>query len=322
MWDSGYGVFAVNILAPGLLAEFKRHDMLTTPHIRLSRIIRNTWQVDLIMLASCTGAYMVREYLIANHFSIPGILPTLLGTAIAFFVGFNNNQAYDRWWEARKIWGALVNDSRSFARALVHYAGSDQEIGQRMIRRHIGFLYALKSYLRGTVNDTPLRYLSEDDEREIENKSNKHNAILALQAQDLQQLSTQGHIDGFKFIEINELLTRFCDSMGMSERIKNTIFPTTYSYLTKVFIWLFVVTFTLVISETAGIFSIPLGWLISFVFVSTQINGMSLVDPFNNNSAGVPLNQITRTIEINLLEMIGAEEIPDAIKPINGEYVL
>lgn len=296
--------------------------MLINSNIRLSRIIRNTWRVDLIMLASCTGAYMIREYLIANHFTIPAIIPTLLGTAIAFFVGFNNNQAYDRWWEARKIWGSLVNDSRSFARALISYTGEEKKICQRMIYRHIGFLYALKSNLRGTVNDTTNRYLNDSDEQEIAKATNKHNAILTIQARDLQQLSAEGHIDGFRFIQLNEMLTRFCDAMGMSERIKNTIFPTTYSYLTKVFIWLFVVTFTLVISDSAGIFSIFLGWIISFVFVSTQINGMSLVDPFTNNSAGVPLNQITRTIEINLLEMIGAEEVPDAIKPINGEYVL
>jgi putative membrane protein len=123
-------------------------------------------------------------------------------------------------------------------------------------------------------------------------------------------------------MQINELLVRFSDQMGMSERIKNTIFPTTYSYLTKVFIWLFVVTFTLVISQYAGVYAIFLGWLVGFVFVSTQINGMSLVNPFENNSAGVPLNQITRTIEINLLEMLGEEEIPEPVKPINDEYVL
>ena len=296
--------------------------MLITPNIRLSRIIRNTWKVDIIMLISCVGAYMIREYLIAHHFTIPAIIPTLLGTAIAFFVGFNNNQAYDRWWEARKIWGSLVNDSRSFARALIQYTGAEKEISRRMILRHIGFLYTLKASLRSTVSETSSRYLNDQDVQEIAASSNKHNAILNIQARDLQLLSKQGNIDGFRFIEINELLTRFCDSMGMSERIRNTIFPTTYSYLTKVFIWLFVVTFTLVISESAGAFSILLGWIISFVFVSTQINGISLVDPFTNNSAGVPLNQITRTIEINLLEMIGAEEIPDTIKPINGEYVL
>jgi len=123
-------------------------------------------------------------------------------------------------------------------------------------------------------------------------------------------------------MEMNQLLVKFSDEMGMSERIKNTIFPTSYNYFTKVFIWLFVVSLTLVISEQAGIWSIFLGWLVGFVYVSTQINGMSLVDPFENNSASIPLNQITRTIEINLLEMLGETDIPEPVKPINDEYVL
>ena len=117
-------------------------------------------------------------------------------------------------------------------------------------------------------------------------------------------------------------LTRFTDSMGGCERIKKTIFPTTYSYLTKVFIWLFVVTFTLVISQDMQYWSIFMGWLIGFVFVSTQINGMRLVNPFETNSSGLPLNHISRTIEINLLEMMGEENIPDPIKSINDEYIL
>jgi len=296
--------------------------MLLIQNIRLSRILRNTWKVDLIMIASCTAAYLVREYLIAHHFEIPTIIPTVLGTAIAFFIGFNNNQAYDRWWEARKIWGALVNDSRSFARALLNYVDNDDETVKRMICRHIAFLYALKANLRGAVDEIYIKYLPEDDLKEIAKHNNVHNAILNIQSRDLQKLSKENAIDGFRFMEINEMLTRFSDSMGMSERIKNTIFPTTYSYLTKVFIWLFVVTFTLVISQSAGIASIFLGWLIGFVFVSTQINGMSLVNPFENNSAGVPLNQITRTIEINLLQMLGENEIPEPVKPINEEYIL
>ncbi|MCZ4243344.1 bestrophin family protein [Pedobacter punctiformis] len=296
--------------------------MLLIQNIRLSRILRNTWQVDLIMIVSCTGAYLIREYLIAYHFEIPSIIPTVLGTAIAFFIGFNNNQAYDRWWEGRKIWGSLVNDSRSFARCLINYVDKDNEVAKKMVFRHIAFLYALKANLRGTVDEIYIKYLSEEDLKEIEKHSNAHNAILNIQSRDLQILSKTNAVDGFRFIEINEMLTRFSDSMGMSERIKNTIFPTTYTYLTKVFIWLFVVTFTLVISQSAGIFSIFLGWLIGFVFVSTQINGMSLVNPFENNSAGVPLNQITRTIEINLLQMLGEDEIPEPVKPINEEYIL
>jgi putative membrane protein len=299
--------------------------MLINNNIKLSRIIRNTWHVDLIMIASCTGAYFIREYLIAYHFSIPSIIPTVLGTAIAFFIGFNNNQAYDRWWEARKVWGGLVNDSRSFARSLLSYVPRNDEsniIVKRMICRHIAFLYALKANLRNTVDLIYVKYLDESEKNEIETQTNMHNAILQKQAADLQKLYENGQIDGFKFLDINGLLVKFCDEMGMSERIKNTIFPTTYSYLTKVFIWLFVVTFTLVISQDMGIWSIFMGWIIGFVFVSTQINGMSLVDPFENKSAGVSLNQITRNIEINLLQMMGETDVPSPVTPINDDYVL
>ncbi|RAJ34367.1 bestrophin family protein [Pedobacter cryoconitis] len=303
--------------------------MLIVHNIRLSRILRNTWQVDLIMIFSCTGAYLTRAFLIKHNFEIPAIIPTVLGTAIAFFIGFNNNQAYDRWWEARKIWGSLVNDSRSWARSVITYISqnetSDQEfkgLKDRMVRRHIGFLYALKAKLRDAVDENYQQYLDEADLQEINLHSNVHNAILTLQSRDLQQLSKDGMIDGFRFMELNKLLVNFSDHMGRAERIKNTVFPTTYNYFTKVFIWLFVVSLTLVVSHEAGVWAIFIGWLVGFVFVSTQINGMSLIDPFENNSSSVPLNQITRTIEINLLEMIGAEKIPAPVKPINDEYIL
>lgn len=303
--------------------------MLIVQNIRLSRILRNTWQIDIVMIISCTAAYFAREFLIKHQFELPSIIPTVLGTAIAFFIGFNNNQSYDRWWEARKIWGALVNDSRSWARCIISYISQHEmdqqhfnELKNRLVRRQIAFLYALKAKMRDAVDENYHQYLDEKDLLEINTHTNIANAILTLQSRELQQLSTDGRIDGFRFMEMNQLLVKFSDEMGMSERIKNTIFPTTYNYLTKVFIWLFVVSLTLVISQYAGLWSIFLGWLVGFVYVSTQINGMSLVDPFDNNSAGIPLNQITRTIEINLLEMINAENIPKPVKPINGEYIL
>lgn len=295
--------------------------MLIVQNIRLSRVLIDTWKVDLIMIVSCTAAYFVREYLIAYHFQISAIIPTVLGTAIAFFVGFNNNQAYDRWWEARKIWGAIVNDSRSFARNMINFV-DDEEAAKRMVCRHISFVYALKANLRNAVDEIYTKYLTEHDKNEVERHSNIHNAILNIQAMELQKLYKENKIDGFKFMQINEMLVKLTDSMGACERIKNTIFPTTYSYLTKVFIWLFVVTFTLVISQDMGYWSIFMGWLIGFVFVSTQINGMRLVNPFDNNASGLPLNNISRTIEINLLQMINELDIPEPIKPINDEYIL
>lgn len=305
--------------------------MLLAQNIRLSRVVQNTWQVDIVMIVTSTLTYLLHDNLIKYHFDIPVIVPTVLGTAIAFFIGFNNNQAYDRWWEGRKIWGALVNDSRSWARDVIHYttAGNGNprllpNMQRRMICRHLAFLYALKASLRGTEENEYKGYLSEADVARIEHHTNKQNAILELQSQELQQLSAEGSIDGYRFLQMDALLVRFCDSMGMAERIKNTVFPTTYNYLTKVFIWLFVVSFALVISPVMGWWSVFMSWLVGFVFVSTQVNGMNLVNPFDNNSASLPLNQITRTIEINLLQMLEEkpEKIPAPVTPVNGEYVL
>ncbi len=144
--------------------------MHVAPNIRLSRIWKDTWQVDLIMIASSTGAFLVHAFLIRHKFDIPAIVPTVLGTAIAFFIGFNNNQAYDRWWEARKIWGMLVNDSRSWARSIINYVrlGDIKEherlaIQSRMITRHIGFLYALKGALREADDYMYKNYLNEEE---------------------------------------------------------------------------------------------------------------------------------------------------------------
>lgn len=304
--------------------------MLLTNNIRLGRILINTWKVDLIMIVSCSLAYFAHNVLISKHVEIPTILPTVLGTAIAFFIGFNNNQAYDRWWEARKVWGAIVNDSRSWARSVLSYVKGNEMVSEEellniqkgMIYRHIAFLYVLKGNLRSTEDAVYKKYLTSKELDMVNTHSNKHNAVLQLQSKRLKEAYESGMIDGFQFLQMDNLLVKFTDEMGMSERIKNTIFPTTYSYLTKVFIWLFVVSFELVTADSMGIWSIFISWLVGFVFVSTQINGMSLVNPFENAATGIPLNQITRTIEINLLQMMEDENIPEPVKPVNNEYVL
>ena len=303
--------------------------MLVVKRIRLSRILKDTWDVDLFMIVSCTAVYFFHIFFLGKRFDIPAIVPTVLGTAIAFFIGFNNNQAYDRWWEARRVWGALVNDSRSWARDVLTYFSSatiTKEalflVQKEMIYRHIAFLYLLKSNLRLIEYEDYKKYISEEEIAYIGKQTNRHNAILQIQSKQLQEVYDAGIIDGYQFLQMDALLVKFTDEMGMSERIKNTVFPTTYSYLTKVFIWLFVMAIELVTVQSMGAWSIGMSWLIGFVFVSTQINGMSLVNPFENISVGIPLNQITRTIEINLLQMMGEKNIPEPVKPVNGEYVL
>ncbi|CAF1442887.1 unnamed protein product [Adineta steineri] len=298
--------------------------MLLSSNIRLKRILITTWKVDLVMLATCCIAYSFHYYLLSKHFDIPVLVPTVLGTAIAFFIGFNNNQAYDRWWEARRIWGALVNDSRSWTRSALNYISNENNNSdvQQLVYRHIAFVYLLKNNLRSLDDAYFKKFLTDDDVQFISNQTNKSNAVLQLQSLHLKKIYDNKLIDGYQFLQLDSLLVKFTDEMGMSERIKNTVFPTTYSYLTKVFIWLFVIAVQLVTVQSMGVWSILMSWIIGFVFVSTQLNGMSLVNPFEEAPVSIPLNQIARTIEINLLQMTGASEIPEPVKPINNEYVL
>ncbi|HEY9049827.1 MAG TPA: bestrophin family ion channel [Ohtaekwangia sp.] len=305
--------------------------MLLNKNLRLYRILRITWRVDMIMLASCAAAHYIDIVWLADV-DIPAALPALMGTAIAFFIGFNNNQAYGRWWEARIIWGALVNDSRSWARSLLAYccipvSGNfrveDIARYQRtMIYRHIAFLYALKSSLRKRDHEEFEKYLSPEETAHVKTFANIPNAILDLQSRDLQKLSQENVIDGFRFRSFDELIRNFCDSMGRSERINNTVFPTTYIYFTRLFIWMFVILTTMSIAHAVGHWSILLGFMVGFVFHITHINGMNILNPFEHNPSGVPISSITRTIEINLLQALNEKDIPPPLAPIKEEYIL
>jgi putative membrane protein len=303
--------------------------MIVTENVRLSRVLRITWKTDLLVLNSCFAGYLLNEYFLSKFFALPAMIPTVIGTALAFFIGFNNNQAYSRWWEARQIWGSLVNNSRSWARSVISYSDCDdcdrsevEAVHKSLVHRHLAFLYALKGALRNQNKDEYKKYLDEDEIEEVEKHSNKHNAILQLQARQLEAIYKRQWIDGFKFRHLNEVMVTFCDDMGKSERIKNTVFPTTYLYFTRLFVWLFGVIVTIVASETTGIWSVLLGSIVSFVFHITHIIGVSLLNPFEPDAAGIPLDQITRTIEINLLEMLGESDVPPPIKPVNNEYVM
>lgn len=281
-------------------------------------------------MTTCIVAFLLHEFWLKKLFTFPTFIPTVIGTALAFFIGFNNNQAYDRWWEARQIWGSIVNNSRTWTRLLMNHTNTSdklshddlEHIRKRMIKRHIAFLYVLKSYLRKEQSQEYMTYLQDGDTNKIDGQSNLHNAILSIQSAELEQLYKAEAIDGYKFLELHQTLTSFCDDMGKSERIRNTVFPTTYNYYSRLFIWIFVYSITMSLTDTIGAWSIVFGSLVGYIFFTIQALGQTLIEPFEDIASGVALNQITRTIEINLLEMLGEENIPAPVESIRGEYVM
>jgi ion channel-forming bestrophin family protein len=306
------------------------NEMIITKKIILGRIIKGTWKGFIVLGLVCVLAYLFNEYILLHYIEFPTIVPGILGPALAFFIGFNNNQAYDRWWEARKIWGGLVNDSRTWARQIVEYSSTEDaqedkellKIKKKTIYRHIAFLYALKDNLRSESRKGYRKYLDAEETSAVEKESNIHNAILSFQSKDLEYIKNRNWIDGFKFIELNKMIVRFCDGMGMSERIKNTVFPTTYTYYTRLFIWLFIISMTFVFSDLVGVWSIFFGILVGYIYIVMHTIGLAILNPFEPVPSGISLDQITRTIEINLLETLKESDIPEPIKSTNGEYIM
>lgn len=305
--------------------------MLLKKTLRLHRIFLITWKTDIVMLVLTILAYFV-DILFFPDIYVPPTVAALMGTALAFFIGFNNNQAYSRWWEARIVWGGLINESRNLSRDLIAFLNPDgkdhrgktaSEIAHEMIRRHLGFILLFKNALRKTEGGDHLKYLTDEELKTISTVSNKYNAIMNMQARQLADLYRQGLIDGYQFRTLSAAITNINNDMGRAERINNTVFPPTYIYFTELFIYLLVVLVTLASVQAIGPWAIFFGWILGFVYHTTHINGLSILNPFDMQPTSIPLDAISRTIEINLLETMGAKDIPPPLPPLeNGEYIL
>jgi len=270
----------------------------------------------LLSVTVCASTYFSLEVL-EFHMGAALVVVGALSTAVSFFVAFFTAQAYDRWWEARKIWGSLVNDSRSFARMVELTALQD-----RLVRRHIAYLYAVKEYLRRENTREYLAHLSEEDGARVAELTHPGNGLLELQGAEIDAAERNGAIDVIRMAQLNDMLTQFSTSMGMAERIKSTVFPIYYESLMRVAIWTLAVVFPIVLSDSIGYEAIPYSLLLGAIFLLVFMAGQSLLNPFEGLPSDTPMSSIIRTIEINLLEQIGETDIPSPVEPIDGRYLL
>ncbi|MCW3079746.1 MAG: hypothetical protein JWR87_1176 [Segetibacter sp.] len=249
-------------------------------------------------------------------------VPALLGTAISILLSFKMNQSYDRWWEARKVWGAIVNDSRSFVIQLQSFLPSGNEAIRRMSYRQIAWCYSLSQSLRGLDATVGLDTLISETERsEIAKHNNKPLAILQLNAREIQELRFGNKLEVFTHLQLDNTLVRLCDSMGKAERINSTIFPSTYRQFLHFIIYLFIVTLSIALRQVNMIFEIPLLMFIAAAFFLIEKSAYHLQDPFKNRPSDVSITAISRTIEINIRQLLGDNEVPEPVKP-EGFYIL
>jgi ion channel-forming bestrophin family protein len=243
--------------------------------------------------------------------TIPLAVPTIIGTIISLLLAFRSNQAYDRWWEARIVWGAIVNDSRTLIRQLQSFILDPQfsvslsRFTDNFTKRQIFWNYSLGQMLR---RQDPLanaeHYLSKDDLEFVQDHGHVPNALLLLHGRDLKFAIEEGVLNPFQQVELDKTLTRLCDSMGKCERIKNTVFPTTYGLYINFALYLFIILLPFGLTEYLGIVLVPLIILISAAFLFVEKMAINLQDPFENKATDTPMTTIAQAIERDLREMI------------------
>lgn len=246
-----------------------------------------------------------------TRITIPLSVPMILGTVISLLLGFKSNQAYDRWWEARIIWGAIVNDSRTLARQVLTFINNDynsaevQQFRERFIRRQMAWNFALAKSLRKEKAISALKgYMLEEEIKYVSRYSNIPAAILELHGKDIRYAINQGWVNDFQQVEIDKTITRLCDSMGKCERIKNTVFPVTYSLYIHFALNLFIMLLPFGLIQYFGYVEVPIVIAIAASFMLIEKMAIHLQDPFENKPTDTPMTTISRNIEKDLRQML------------------
>jgi putative membrane protein len=234
------------------------------------------------------------------------IMHSLLGFAISMLLVFRTNTAYDRWWEGRKLWGSLVNNSRNLAiklNVMLH----ENDLASRTFFKQIIPLYAL-SLQRHLHKESTLFELDEKAHPELPNlNSVQHvpNKVAESIIKKIHQLYIEQKISGEQLLFLNNELQSFTDVCGACERIKNTPIPYSYSAFIKKFIFIYALSLPLGLAFTLGLYAIPVTTFIFYVLASLELIAEEIEDPFGKDSNDLPMVKMAENIKKNVNDIFG-----------------
>lgn len=228
------------------------------------------------------------------------IMHGMLGFVISLLLVFRTNTAYDRWWEGRKMWGALVNNSRNFAVKLsvILQDEKDRKYFRKMIPSYASILHK-------HLNDTDTsKQLFDDVDLEIDHHKHKPNQVAKMLFQKINDLYESKKITGDQLIILNEEVKSFTDICGACERIKNTPIPYSYSAFIKKFIFFYVMTLPFGYSFSLGYYVVPVVVFIFYVLASLELIAEEIEDPFGTDENDLPTHKIAENIKKHVEELI------------------
>jgi len=318
--------------------------MYVRNNLRWRLILDNSWRSLIVFAIWSVVVCLVFGPLQLHSVAIPWQPVGTLGIAVSFYIGFKNNGSYDRFLDARQIWGGIVNTSRSWAVQTLEFitsrvdapdveapAATAAELTvrhRRLLYRHIAWCNALRIRLRQQPElwDTDVAPFLDPAESEVmRRKQNAPTHLVREQGAELRRLREErGLLNDFQHVAMMRTLERLYDLQGGCERIKNTPFPRQYAFFSYVFVWLFVALLPLgLIGEFARMgpdhiwLTVPFSMLVSWVFNTIEVVGHTSENPFENQMNDVSMTALCRTIEIDLREMLGETDLPAKLEPVD-----
>lgn len=302
----------------------KRPGLLRLFFILRGSVMQRIYPQVLVVMA-------ISALVVWGHGIRPGLVPTfngapfaLLGIALSVFLGFSNNACYDRWWEGRKQWGALIEMSRNLGRQtllLDHYGIEGQAARRELLGRAIAFAFALVVHLRDGASRSALdRTLPDDLKAAFAASRNPPELILRDMGGRLARLKAGGTISDIEFGIFDHTLARMTDIMTACERIRTTPVPFGYTLLLHRTAYLFCFLLPFGFADVLGWGTPFAAALVAYTFFGLDAIGDELEEPFGAYPNDLPLDAMARIIEINLREALGETDLPPLPAPV--DYLL
>jgi len=265
-----------------------------------------------------------------EHLAFPVSEVSVLGIVVAILLGFRNNEAYNRYWEARTAWSDLTNYSRNFASQVIGYIQPTAEqkqapqnasgIHTELIYRHLAFLNALRLQLRQEETWEELKpFLSDAEFKKLNTAANRATMLNHWQSMRLRELYKSGWIEQEAYVYgLMVTIKEFFAAQSRCERIKFTPLPRQYGFFSKAFVWIFVLLLPFGLVQHLGWGALPIYVVLATIFTITELIGSRTEEPFERKLEDVPMSSICRKIEIDLRQQLGESSIPPPVEPKDG----
>jgi len=305
--------------------------MIVANSTNVFRLLLSHWITVLMIFVILVALEFANDFVRMDRMAFSLAAVGLVVASLSIFLAFRVNESYARWWEARTLWGQLVNASRGFARqvtTLLVDEGAEEQSGRvtalqsALVYRQIAFVNALRMSLREENDWDGLKpFLSADDFAGLAGAQNKPAWLLQQQAVQLAEARSTGVLCSMGQNQLDKTFRQLHDVQGGCERIKNTAFPDKVAFVSRAIAWVMAITIAIAIMDPNNRFD-PVDMVVVPVFMLSLILierlGAELKNPFENEPNDTPMTALCRSIERDLRQVLGETELPPPLEPVNG----